>query len=650
MINLHLRSIYKGLKKELKKLISKEKEKAWRGLLEELDDDVWGKGYQIITRKLKTTPKISLTKEEMLTQVEKLFPKHAPTTPENIDTKQENFINFTRQELKMVADNIKLKKSPGPDGIPPVVAREFCKIYPEIMLEVCNGCMREGTFPETWKTAKMCLIEKPKKNKNDSNTYRPICLISTLGKILEAMIKQRLESEIENKKLLNENQFGFRKKRSTLDALSAVLAIVDENNRVSYGHRGLVAMVTIDIQNAFNSAPWRQINATLKEKEISVHIRKIVQSYLYDRYITVEKNRIQVTSGVPQGSVLGPTLWNLFYNRVLEHPLPNTTLIAYADDLAIIVSAKTKDKLREIAQTAVSRMARELEGMQLKIAPQKTEIVLLSGRRKVIEMDLTVGNTLITSKKSIKYMGINLDKDTRMREHVNIIYNKVTDLVNVLARIQPNIGGPQFQRRKCLANAALSVILYASPIWERVLKFNTYHNKLEQLNRRIALRVVSGYRTAPTAAILAIAKIPPIALQIKERKRVYERNGLNRKILREQTLDSWNEEWNNYNGWAKTFIKDVKLWTKKEWTNTNYFLTQALTGHGVFGTYLERIGKQQDAECWYCACREDSPEHTIFICPEWDGLRLETENKIKGKITKENISELLTNNRKYGTL
>lgn len=113
--------------------------------------------------------------------------------------------------------------------ITPRIAELYYKTNSEEMLYVFNSCLRGGIFPPIWKQAELVLLEKPQKGNETETSYRPICLISVIGKLLEKMINNRLQIELEEKRLIHENQFGFRKGRSTIDALKKVLDIGEKN-------------------------------------------------------------------------------------------------------------------------------------------------------------------------------------------------------------------------------------------------------------------------------------------------------------------------------------------------------------------------------------------------------------------------------------
>ncbi|XP_030762995.1 uncharacterized protein LOC115887675 [Sitophilus oryzae] len=104
-----------------------------------------------------------------------------------------------------------------------------------------------------------------------------------------------------------------------------------------------------------------------------------------------------------------------------------------------------------------------------------------------------------------------LDSGLRMTTHVRRIVEKAIRAINTLSRVMPNVGGPRAMKRRTMASAVTSIILYAAPIWRRAIQYQHYQNMLQSMIRRLALRITSAYRTAPTTAILALAVVMPIS-------------------------------------------------------------------------------------------------------------------------------------------
>lgn len=201
---------------------------------------------------------------------------------------------------------------------------------------------------------------------------------------------------------------------------------MDNINAKSYKSRGVATLLTLDIKNAFNSAQWQEIIRQLENKGISGYLIRMLQQYLHKRYIVTEHGeRFRMVCGVLQGSILGPTLWNVFYDQVLREDYgPGCSLIGYADDLALVTSAPSKSMLIERMTAAAYTIKNKLDEMGIELATNKTEMVILAGRQKMKEVEFSWCNTNIKSTRAVKYMGVWLDKDARMTTHIRKLQEK----------------------------------------------------------------------------------------------------------------------------------------------------------------------------------------------------------------------------------
>ncbi|CAB0034351.1 unnamed protein product [Trichogramma brassicae] len=130
---------------------------------------------------------------------------------------------------------------------------------PDIFLRVYTTCLETGVFPSGWKRQRLVLILKPGKPPDEPSSYRPLCMLDTMGKILEKIICDRLEAFTERPGGLLERQYGFRKGRSTIDANEDVISTARNaiaGRRWFRGTKKYCAVVTLDVRNAFNSARW----------------------------------------------------------------------------------------------------------------------------------------------------------------------------------------------------------------------------------------------------------------------------------------------------------------------------------------------------------------------------------------------------------
>ncbi|KAI5731894.1 hypothetical protein M8J77_018009 [Diaphorina citri] len=492
-----------------------------------------------------------------------------------------------------------------------------------------------------------------KKPDDTEKSYRPICLLDILGKVYEKLIKIRLEEEIGKKGGLSPEQFGFISGRSTVDAMLEVKRRAEDAKK----RNKLCALTMVDVKNAFNSTPWRGILEELKRRNIPSYLINVLSSYFQDRTIIVDDIQKETSCGVPQGSVLGALLWNVYYDPLLRITLPpNTSSIAYADDLALITTGTTKDTLEMEINLALKKVNNWMTSKELQIAPQKTEVVMLVSSRKVPEITVQCVEMQISSKPSAKYLGVFFDRNMRMTTHIRKVAEKAEKVATNLSRLMPNINGPKNCKRKLLGSVVYSTLFYGIPAWVDVLQYQKYRTRVEKVQRKIMLRQCRAYRTSPTAPLQVISGTPPVEYMAEERERTYryKRDGGNleefRQDLKNELQNKWQTKWNQENvkgQWTKTLIKNIEPWVNRTYGEVTFELAQFLTGHGNFAAYLKRFRIQEDDKCIYCQ-QIDTPKHTFFQCIRWQEPRSRCWELLGGCQTEATIiSEMLKDKKRW---
>lgn len=640
---------YRAAKKSLRSAINKSKARCWRELTEDVNRDPWGLGYKIATKRLGAyrAPCV-LDKTTMDRIVRDLFPTHPEGRNEEPIITEEIPL-FSLEELENAVLSLKPKKSPGPDGIPNEVLKLVYQFRPNLLLDMFNACIAQGIFSKIWKVGRLVLVSKKNADPEASSGYRPLCMLDTAGKLLEKLLKTRLLSAIRDAGDLSPNQYGFRAGRSTINAISEVVEAVRRAEAHNHHSRRLVLLVTLDVRNAFNTAKWSDMMEALASFNVPRYLLRIVANYLQDRYILYESeegiHQSKLSAGAAQGSVLGPDLWNAMYDELLRLEMPDeTSLIGYADDVAVVIAARDLEK----AQVKLNRVMRHimrwmtLHGLQL--ALNKTEVVVLTKKRIETIIHINVGNEEIQTRSAVKYLGILIDRKMTFFDQIKKTADKAEEGIMALSRLMANVSGPRSSKRRLLMGAVQSVLLYGSEIWADALEKQSYRNKLARVQRRGALRVASAYRTVSEPAVLLIAGVIPIDLLAKERRALFlkrleeseEENG--RENARIRTMEEWQRRWQGEQRgrWTARLIPDVVKWTARPHGEVDYYLTQLLSGHGYFRTYLKKIGKADSENCIYCHEDRDDAEHTFFMCSHWAAQRASLEEEV-GAVTPETV-------------
>nr|XP_034195162.1 uncharacterized protein LOC117611332 [Osmia lignaria] len=705
--------VYKTAQKTMKRAVEKAKKTSWKNMLTDIDKDIWGRPYKVVTWKLKgkgSKPDI-LSAEEVESVVKKLFilspPRldtpeknaeivvrtvenedeviylpdepgctgapekennndwngerrgtgYLPGGPREIPEREteirEREINveeelpdvpvpvpvtlehrrvggITPEEITLVVRCLPVNKAPGPDRMPTSVAKKFSLRAARWLAYIYNICYARGYWPRSWKTGRLVLLPKGKATRADERAYRPLSVISCLAKIPEKLVKTRILRELENNDLAD-NQYGFRKGRSTLDAMDKVDGIWQKARK----DRRHCLLVLLDVKNAFNTIRWGSIIRCLEERGFAPELVNLIRSYLDERWIVYNaaegELNFQVFGGVPQGSVIGPILWNLVYDGLLRVRLRRDVhQVAYADDIGIVIVDVDLARLVYVAQETIKDLGIWYKSEGLSLAHHKTEAILLTGRKVAGGLSVICGDAEIRTARTARYLGLILGMNHGFKSHIETACSRALKYAGVLAHLMPNLGGAGNLAWRLFYRVVESVILYAAPLWVGGLELRTNCNLLSSTQRTALLRVAQAYRTTSWDALCVITGQIPIDLLLKERARIYAKRKENRELSneeiarikkeeREVTMDTWERRWtaSTKGRWTFQLIPNIREWVTWGPKFLSYHVTQVLTGHGCFGSYLLRIGKQENAFCWFCEGHEDNPEHFLLHCSRW---------------------------------
>ena len=282
-----------------------------------------------------------------------------------------------------------------------------------------------------------------------------------------------------------------------------------------------------------------------------------------------------VTAGVPQGSVLGPTLWNVGFNGIFKLQLPpGVQLICYADDTLVVASADTIPKVECRVNWALQAITRWIESVGLELAVDKTEVVLFTRRRKFKSPVFRLGELEIGVSTSFKYLGLWFDGKLSFRDHFRRVAEKTNKKVAILSRLMSNLGGPREAVRQLYLNVTLSILLYGAPVWADSMKVAYRRAEMVKMQRKAALRCVCAYRTVSTEAVCILARTPPIDLLAEERVEVYKarKKVKSKKLIervkqdaRRSLLQKWKEQLSTAEegAWTRMLICDLEQWMNR---------------------------------------------------------------------------------------
>lgn len=656
----NIKSSFKKARKHLKLEITKAKEEAWIKICESVDKDLWGKPYKIVTNKLrggKNKTHIRLDKEEARVQIDKLFvtiPCPPPTLPTHHELRggEEELDFCTIAFLEKEAKKLGTKKAAGLDGLTVPAIRSLVDIAGPHVCRLFNGAYEAEHFPDEWKNGKLIFIPKGGST-NETQALRPIVLVSNLAKLYEKCLNKEIWKAIGDEGL-HRSQHGFRTAHSTTGAAVELMTKWDGAKR--QGKHCL--LLAFDVSNAFGSIKWTTILEAMHEKGVPEKLINNIARYLIGRKVTYETDQDQVTgeifAGVPQGSVLGPTLWNIAYDGVLRLPYATgVEPIAYADDLVLFIAARNPLTLQDKARTAYDNVQVWMDSKGLKLATNKTEALILTARKKNKILGMSVHGTCVKTEGFLKYLGIKINPNRVFIDHVRSACEKAASFAAALRRITPNISGCSRKSRLAFYHVVESVILYAAPAWGEAANYDYPKKILRRTQKTALIGVVRAYRTTAWAALCVLAGITPIDLKIKERSNIFQaiknsdrgeelKDRL--KEIKKDTLQKWQLLWDNETSgrWTHTLIPKIEEWLETGPDIIDARIAQCLSGHGVFGNFLLKIKKFQYSDCLLCNAEFDSPEHAVFECTSTAEPR-ERFTQLHGTLNKENLRDKLLN-------
>lgn len=424
---------------------------------------------------------------------------------------------FTTAELEMVLQNQNPKKAPGPDGLTADICTAAINCDREVFLAIANKCLSLSHFPKQWKVAHVCILRKPGKDDYTSpKSYRPIGLLSVLGKIVEKLLVGRLQWHF--LPTLHTNQYGFMPQRGTEDALYALVGHL----RAEIKAKKIVLLISLDIEGAFDNAWWPALKKQMVAKNCPANIYALVASYLEDRNIRVNYARATsekgTTKGCVQGSIAGPTFWNLILDSLL-HKMASMGVYcqAFADDVVLVFSDFTSSPLQQSANRALDVVSEWGVQNKLRFAAHKTNAMVLTRKLKYDVPVLRMSGTRLDLVKEVKLLGLTIDSKLTFNAHVSATCRKAADIYKQLACAARVTWG---LNREIIRTIYVSVIepivMYAAGAWAPAAEKLMTRKQFDSLQRGFVQKICKAYRTASLTSALILSGQLPLDLRVIE--------------------------------------------------------------------------------------------------------------------------------------
>ena len=416
---------------------------------------------------------------------------------------------INEENVKKILKNLQPGKASGPDGINPMFLAKTADSLALPITIIFRKSLADGRIPSEWRIANVSPIFK-KGSKSAPNNYRPVSLTCILCKVMEKLVRKEIVDHLEANMLISDKQHGFVTGRSCitqlLDTLDIWTKILDDG--------GSVDAIYMDYQKAFDSVPHRRLVSKVKAHGISGNVLLWIQDFLNNRKQTVVVNGSQstqktVTSGIPQGSVLGPILFVLYIND-LPSCVENHIRL-FADDTKIFTRSDTSEATDSL-QADLNQLQSWSQKWLLRFHPEKCHVLKL-GRNKsdaVYKMNRTdlEGNTstIILSESSFeKDLGVYVDSNLNFKEHVERTTAKANRIVGVIRRTFDFLTESMFvQLFKSLVRPILE---YGNSAWQPQHK--SLCQDIEDVQRR-ATKLLASIRDLSYPERLAKLKLPSL--------------------------------------------------------------------------------------------------------------------------------------------
>ena len=395
-------------------------------------------------------------------------------------------------EITKTLQKCRNRSAPGEDQISYLILKNLDRENLSNIALIYNSCLETGYFPNAWKQAKVVMLPKPGKDLTKPTSYRPISLLPAMGKIFERIVASRFSAFLEKVDYFDENQAGFRKKRSTVDQLFKMSQSVSTALKK---HKKAVG-VFLDVEKAFDAAWLEGLKYKLGRPEIGIPTKmiRLLSSFLTNRHLRVHQNsaisnKIKLKAGTPQGSALSPLLF-IFYVNDTPKPPPGVLISKFADNMAAWAIQKQEKRAEKLIQKHLDSLSEWCNKWKIKLNPSKTQVGLFTNSNNTKEITLNIGRVPLTVSNEIKFLGLTFDRKLTWRHHIDNVRHRMWLRINAIKAISGRNLGMQSKTLIHLYKMWIRPIaLYGAPAYYSAAK--THINKIQVIQNsalRIALR------------------------------------------------------------------------------------------------------------------------------------------------------------------
>ena len=423
----------------------------------------------------------SIGYDDTIVDVKSALTKHA-SHPSILKIRKRHQINTAFSFRAINADDISkklksidIKKATGFDNIPGKLLRMAHRELSIPISSLINSCLENYVFPDIMKYANVNPIFK-KEDKLNKRNYRPVSVLTSLSKIYESVMNDQLSDYFVN--LFDNMLSAFRKGYSCQSVLMKCI----EDWKCALDNNNFVGVLFMDLSKAFDCLPHNLLIAKLEAYGLNFSSCNLIASYLSNRKQRVKigenhSNWASLTKGVPQGSILGPLLFNVFINDLFMF-IQNSDLYNYADDNFIAhVGQNASEAISALASDGnISIKWFESNGMQAN--PEKFQFLGICSSPESSYKLVLNNNTILESEPHVKALGVIIDSRLTFSKHIETLCNRAARQLNALAQIARFLDIPS--RKIIYQSFIASNFNYCPLVWHFCGKLN--NKKLENIH------------------------------------------------------------------------------------------------------------------------------------------------------------------------